>query len=85
MTVPLATRGIRRSGPGRRKPRCACGGLVFARQRGCALRVRPLRRSSRSEGARGVTRTHEPAAIIELVVWLSVLQMLHLLGAYYRA
>jgi alkylhydroperoxidase family enzyme len=31
------------------------------------------------------TRTLEPAAIIELVVWLSVLQMLHRLGAYYRA
>ena len=27
----------------------------------------------------------EAAAIIELVVWLSVLQMLHRLGAYYRA
>jgi len=31
------------------------------------------------------TRTLEPAAIIELVVRLSVLQMLHRLGAYYRA
>jgi hypothetical protein len=29
--------------------------------------------------------TLEPAAIIELVVRLSVLQMLHRLGAYYRA
>ena len=27
----------------------------------------------------------EAAAIMELVVWLSVLQMLHRLGAYYRA
>jgi hypothetical protein len=27
----------------------------------------------------------EAAAIIELVVWLGVLQMLHRLGAYYRA
>jgi hypothetical protein len=30
------------------------------------------------------TRTLEPAAIVELVVWLGVLQMLHRLGAYYR-
>jgi hypothetical protein len=37
----------------------------------------PRRHSARS------TRTLEPAAIIELVVWLSVLQ--HRLGAYYQA
>ncbi|HVP89009.1 MAG TPA: hypothetical protein VMU79_13140, partial [Casimicrobiaceae bacterium] len=72
------------TGLGVRKPRCACGGLVFARQRGCALRISPSP-AALDDTVLESTRTLEPAAIIELVVRLSVLQMLHRLGAYYRA
>jgi hypothetical protein len=50
----------------------------MALARGRARRPSTTQSSNRS-------RTLEPAAIIELVVWLSVLQMLHRLGAYYRA
>jgi hypothetical protein len=37
------------------------------------------------DAAFGSARALEPPAIVELCVWLAVLQMLHRLGAYYRA